>query len=88
MPRRAPATLKPARFDEHGETFQSGGRLIGMAKHRQVRRRAHKARQKKPTVARWRREPLDACLDRLGRQFGVLPLLRWIDRACGSRLRE
>ena len=20
--------------------------------------------------------------------FGVLPLLRWIDRACGSRLRE
>lgn len=85
MPRRATRPLKPARFDEHGDTLQAGGRLIGMAKHRQVRRRAHKARQKKPTLPRWKREPIEAWFDRMGRALGVSALLRWVDRACGVR---
>lgn len=77
--------MKRPRFDEHGETFQSGGRLLGMAKHRQVRRRAHRQRQKKPALPRWKREPLDAWLDAKLRALGLGRLIAWIERACGVR---
>lgn len=74
------------RFPEHGETFQGGGSLIGMGKHRQVRRRAQRQRPpKKPTLPRWKREPIEAWCDRMGRALGISALLRWVDRACGVR---
>lgn len=72
--------------EPHGETFQSGGRLIGMAKHRQVRRRAQRMRApKKPSAPRWKREPIDAWLDGKLRALGLGRLIPWIERACGVR---